>query len=210
MPGLTFLKLGGSLITDKDHAHTAQIDQIDQLLSQLKTFLDENPQNRVLLGHGSGSFGHHAAKQYDTRDGVSSPEDWHGFAEVWNEAHALNQIVMERATNLGLHPICFPLSSSVMTNDHQISDWETTSIQSALANGLLPIVYGDVSFDSKLGGTIVSTEEQFQYLAKELKPGRILLTGIEPGIWRDYPNCAELVPLLKKTNLSDIKKSITG
>jgi isopentenyl phosphate kinase len=75
---------------------------------------------------------------------------------------------------------------------------------------LLPIVYGDVSFDEKLGGTIASTEEQFQYLARELKPQQILLAGLEPGIWRDYPNCSELVPLLKKNNLSGFKESITG
>jgi isopentenyl phosphate kinase len=210
MPGLTFLKLGGSLITDKDRKHTAHIEQLDLLLIQVKAYLDEDPQNRVLLGHGSGSFGHHAAQKYGTRTGVVTPVDWQGFAEVWNEARALNQIVLERATFLGLHPICFPFSSSAATNDHLITGWDTASMRSTLRNGLLPVVYGDVSFDSTLGGTIVSTEEQFLYLAHELNPQRILLAGLEPGIWRDYPTCTDLIAVFKQNDLSVFGKALTG
>ena len=35
VPRLTFLKLGGSLITDKDQPETALTDQIDDLLAQI-------------------------------------------------------------------------------------------------------------------------------------------------------------------------------
>jgi isopentenyl phosphate kinase len=62
MPETIFLKLGGSLITNKDQAHTALIDQIDAIGKQIKQYCQENPENRLLLGHGSGSFGHVAAR----------------------------------------------------------------------------------------------------------------------------------------------------
>ena len=79
---LVFLKLGGSLITDKSQAETALLDLIFILLSDLKRYLDQNNEVRVVLGHGSGSFGHHAAAKYGTRNGVSTLEEWRGQEEV--------------------------------------------------------------------------------------------------------------------------------
>ena len=210
MQGLVFLKLGGSLITNKDIAHTALVPQIDMLLEQLKDYIVSDLANCVLLGHGSGSFGHHAAKKYGTRDGVTTPDDWLGFSEVWREARALDQIILDRANLLGMKAVCFPFSSSAMTDNHQIVDWDVTSLQTALDHGLLPVIYGDVSFDKRIGGTIVSTEEQFEYLAPKLKPQRILLAGIEPGIWSDFPACTELAPSIKIGDLKGFNESITG
>ncbi|NLE93206.1 MAG: uridylate kinase, partial [Chloroflexi bacterium] len=70
VPRLTFLKLGGSLITDKDQPETALTDQIDDLLAQIAAWRQVNPDRRLLLGHGSGSFGHHTAAKFGTREGV--------------------------------------------------------------------------------------------------------------------------------------------
>ena len=58
----------------------------------------------------------------------------------------------------------------------------------------MPLINGDVVFDDQLGGTILSTEEQFVYLAKLLKPERVLIAGKEKGIWSDYPNNTQLIP----------------
>ena len=67
---MQFLKLGGSLITDKDTAHTPRIDVIDRIAGEIKKYLVEHPQDSLLLGHGSGSFGHVPAAKYGTREGV--------------------------------------------------------------------------------------------------------------------------------------------
>jgi hypothetical protein len=48
-----------------------------------------------------------------------------------------------------------------------------------LIHGLVPVIYGDVIFDSIRGGTIFSTEEQFEFLAAEFEPEKILLAGVE-------------------------------
>src|SRR5205085_2423821 len=60
-------------------------------------------------------------------------------------------------------------------------------VELALAHGLLPLVFGDVAFDETRGGTIVSTEDVFAYLAQVLRPERILLAGIEPGVLTHWP-----------------------
>jgi isopentenyl phosphate kinase len=210
MKDLIFLKLGGSLITDKDQAHTALIPRIDSLAKQIHEFLEHSPSTRILIGHGSGSFGHYAANKFGTRHGVKTAQEWQGFTEVWYEARSLNQIVIERLHRQGLKVVSFPLSASAETTNQQLSDWEFSPIEQSLQYGLLPVIYGDVVLDKSLGGTILSTEEQFAFLAGKLHPSRILLAGIEPGIWQDFPVCTTLLKSLSKCEYSTFKQGISG
>ena len=190
---LTFIKLGGSLITDKDQANSARPEAIRGLLHQVKLYLDANPDQKVLLGHGSGSFGHQAARQYATQAGVHSPQEWMGFQQVWYRARQLNQMVIDQAFALGLPVMAFAPSAAVSTRSHEITTWNLQPIRSALAHGLIPLVYGDVVTDSELGGTILSTEELFAHLALEFKPERLLFAGLEAGVFADYPANTQLI-----------------
>jgi isopentenyl phosphate kinase len=184
---LIFLKLGGSLITEKARAETALPEVIQVLLEDLKVWLDANPQSKVLLGHGSGSFGHYAAAKHNTRLGVNTSQEWQGFIEVWQSARKLNQIVLEIGLDLGLNLISFPPSACLLSENRQVKSWNLQPIQAALTHNLIPLVYGDVVFDDILGGTIFSTEELFTHLALNLKPNRILLAGIEEAVYADFP-----------------------
>jgi isopentenyl phosphate kinase len=189
-----FLKLGGSLITDKSEPETVREDILHQAASEIAGFMKENPTEKLLLGHGSGSFGHFYAAKYNTHLGASSQEEWDGFSEVWSSANKLNLIVMEALKNAGVHAVRFAPSSSAVTKDGRIHSMEIDPIVRCLAAGLLPVVHGDVAFDSELGSTIVSTEEVFRFLAQSLGPKRILLAGIEAGVFQDYTHNKRLIP----------------
>ncbi len=191
---LTFLKLGGSLITDKDLPETALIEQINALLSQIAAWRLDNPTHQLLLGHGSGSFGHHAASQFGTREGVRSPEASLGFQQVWHSARKLNQIIIDQAQLLNLPLIAFPPSACITADNHEINAWNLTPIKRSYEMGLIPLVYGDVVFDLTLGGTILSTEDLFVHLARQLHPDRILLAGKIEGVFGDYPTNQNLLP----------------
>src|SRR5512145_1070760 len=123
MKELVFLKLGGSLITDKMKPYTPLLDVMDDLAQQIAKSLLTRPNLRLVLGHGAGSFGHVAASEYKTRDGFPRPaplvhrerdstEDnyWMGFAEVWYQASSLNRYIMEALHKAGLRTIALPPS----------------------------------------------------------------------------------------------------
>ncbi len=207
---LQFLKLGGSLITDKNAPQTAQRDVITRLATEIETALVRNKNLRLVLGHGSGSFGHVPAKKYSTRQGVDSAEGWRGFAEVWHEASSLNRIVMEALQEVGLPVVAFPPSGAVTTSEGQVTNWNIDPIRHALNAGLLPVVYGDVVFDEILGGTILSTEDLFMYLARALRPQRISLAGIDEGVWADYPHCTQLIPKITPNNWGQYAANLRG
>lgn len=193
---LVFIKLGGSLITDKNQALHAQTDLIEQLLTELGLFLIQHPETRVILGHGSGSFGHSVARFYGTRDGVCDELGWQGYHEVWRAARELHDIVMAigMSFDLPLPLISFPPSASVSASNRQITTWNLEPMTAAVDNGLIPVVYGDVVYDDVLGGTILSTEELFIDLASVFKPERVILLGKTDGVYADYPACQTLMP----------------
>jgi isopentenyl phosphate kinase len=207
---LVFLKLGGSLITDKARPATARREVIERLAGEIAAALRLQPGLRLLLGHGSGSFGHVPASQFGTRQGVATPAQWQGFVEVWRQAAALNRIVMDSLAASGLNAIAFPPSASVTAWDGALLAWEMHPLSAALQAGLLPVVFGDVIFDTVRGGTIFSTEDLFEHLAHSLRPRRILLAGIEPGVWADYPACARLAEEITPRSLPAILPSLSG
>ncbi len=205
-----FLKLGGSLITDKTQVSTPRPDILARLATEIADFRSSMPNSRLILGHGSGSFGHIPAKKYGTRDGVRTPEEWRGFAEVWRQATALTRLVIDALHAAGVPAIAFPPSGAATTNGGRITNWEPTPLRAALEAGLLPVVHGDVTFDAVRGGTIVSTEDVFSYLAGVFQPGRILIAGIEEGVWADYPACTRLIPEITPANINAIAGSLGG
>lgn len=211
-----FLKLGGSLITDKLQPHTVRREVLKRLADEIVSAMNDSPAlsvppvSRLVLGHGSGSFGHVPAKKYGTRQGVHTEEGWRGFSEVWYEASSLNRIVIEALHQAGLPAVSFPPSAAVIAQDGHILEWNIAPIEAALEHGLLPVVYGDVVFDTSLGGTILSTEDLFVYLARKLHPTRLLLAGLEEGVWEDYPLCTRLIPQITTRNFPQMKLSLGG
>ncbi len=208
---LIFLKLGGSVITDKDKADIADLAAIDKIAAEIHQAQLDDPGLSLLIGHGSGSFGHHAASKFGTRNGVVTQNDWRGFCEVAERARALNQIVVEHLVTAGISVLSISPCSGVLSEERLIQSWDISSIHQALSQNLVPVIYGDVVFDLQLGGTILSTEELFTWLAQKLKPHQILLAGIEPGVWRDFPQCttllSEIDPRHKQYLFSGIKGS---
>jgi isopentenyl phosphate kinase len=200
MKELVFLKLGGSLITDKTQPYTPLLDVMDDLALQIATTLQTQPNLRLVIGHGAGSFGHVAASEYKTRDGYPRPSPlahrerdqneenyWEGFAEVWYQASTLNRFVMKALHKANVRAIALPPSSSVISSEGKVSVWETTPIRMALSSRIVPVIFGDVVFDEIRGGTILSTEDLFMHLARALSPERILLAGLESAVWEDFP-----------------------
>ena len=182
MTELVFLKLGGSLITDKTGVEKVRAEVIERIATEISQALETCTGMQLLVGHGSGSYGHIAADKYQTRQGVRTSQEWKGYAEVSDAAARLNQIVRSALRQTGLPAVSFQPSASAVCQDGVLISLEAGGISRALDANLIPIVYGDVAFDTVKGGTIVSTEELFAFLALELTPNRILLAGETPGV----------------------------
>ncbi len=208
MKELVFLKLGGSLITDKTRPYTARPDKLTSLAAQICTAIQAQRDVSLVVGHGSGSFGHTAAKQHGTRLGVQTADEWRGFAEVWFQASALNRFVMQALHEAKVACVALAPVSAVTAHDGKVAEWDLSPLTSALAAGLVPVIYGDVIFDQVRGGTILSTEDLFEHLAGKLKPERILLAGLEEGVWADFPKRQQLVEKITPASFNLIQVGV--
>ncbi len=219
MNNLIFLKLGGSLITDKTRPRTPHLDRLKGLCGEIASVLVRAPRLPLLIGHGSGSFGHIPAKKYGTRKGLPSPAPpeegeirtgtyWHGFTEVWHEARELNKIVMDALREANIPALAISPSSSVIARDGEVAEWNLAPIKHALAKGITPVVYGDVVFDEIRGGTILSTENLFIHLAREMRPQCVFLAGVEDGIYADFPARKQRVTRVSSASYAEIRTGI--
>jgi isopentenyl phosphate kinase len=201
---IVLLKLGGSLITDKKRPRTLRVKTLARLAEEIASALNQRPSLRLVLGHGAGSFAHVSAKQHDTRLGVGTHQQWMGFTEVWWDAAVLNRLVVEALRNAGLPAIALPPSAAVISQDGQVERWEIGPLEAAINAALLPVIHGDVIFDSVRGGTILSTEDLFSNLALKINPSRLLLAGMERGVWQDFPKRTTVIEKITPQNYQDL------
>ncbi len=204
---MLFLKLGGSLITDKTGVEVVRHEVLARLAREIAAVRAEKPDLQLLLGHGSGSFGHVAAAKYGTRQGVKTAVQWHSFAKVSSAASRLSKIVTDALLDAGVPAISFQPSATAVCEDGQITQLNSRSIKNALAAGLVPIIHGDVAFDKVRGGTIISTEEVMMALVDELRPSWLLLSGLTDGVF-DLQQV--VIPHISQNNFADIREALGG
>jgi isopentenyl phosphate kinase len=206
---VVFLKLGGSLITDKTRAYTTRPQIIARLAQEIRQTLDITPDLKLLIGHGSGSFGHWTAKPHGTRQGVRTPDQWRAYAQVAAAAARLNRIVTDAFLEAGVPVMSIQPSASACCRDYALEYLNTYPIHTALTHGLVPMIYGDVAPDNTHGGTIISTEDIFLFLTNddELRPARILLLGEVSGV---LDSNGAVIPHITPDHLSALQETLTG
>ncbi len=182
-----YVKLGGSLLTDKRQPETARLEVIRRLAAEIQAARQARPGLRLVVGHGSGSFGHVYAQRYGTRAGVKTPDEWYGFAATGDAAARLNRIVVAALLEAGVPAWSIQPSVALRCADGRIYAGPEAAVEQALAQGLTPVVFGDVALDTVRGGTIASTEEIFEWLSGSLPPTRVVLAGEVDGIYTADP-----------------------
>lgn len=207
---LVFVKLGGSLITEKTQEATPRTDVIRRLAAELRAARDARPGLRLLLGHGSGSFGHVVAQRYHVQSGCT---DWRGYAETGAVAQRLNRLVTDALLEAGVPAVSLQPSASARTRAGELLELAVQPVQTLLERGLVPLVYGDVALDDAWGSTIISTEVQFVYLARRLRPQRMLLVGEVAGVYSADPRrdlAARLIAVIEAHHAEQLEGMLSG
>lgn len=209
-PCLVFVKLGGSLITDKNRAATARPDVIRRLAEEVHCALEKRPDLHLVIGHGSGSFGHVVAQRYRVQAGCT---DWRGYAQTSAAALRLNRIVTDAFLEAGVPVVSIQPSASARCRGGKLTALAVHPIEEALKHGLVPLTYGDVALDELWGSTIISTEVIFVYLAYLLRPQRVVLAGEVEGVYSADPRqdpWAHLIPVISVRRMEEVQSILGG
>jgi len=210
MKPIIFVKIGGSLITDKLKASTLKERALTVICQEIKLAMETGKQ--LIVGHGAGSFAHFPAKKYQTHKGITGEESYKGIAEVADVAAQLNRIVVRKLINTEVNAVSVSPLSTMTARNHELNSICIQSLEEMLKHNLLPVLYGDQIIDTEIGCTIFSTEKVLGYLALHLKEKgypieRMIHCGQTNGV---YDENGETIELINSKNFEQYKKALGG
>ncbi len=206
MPECIFLKLGGSLITDKRTPQTFRRGVVRRLGTEIVQALAER-NIRLLIGHGAGSFGHAAAHRNRTDEGLPGGGGWEGCSETRLAVIELNRLALESWRQVSFYPFSIAPSSCAWRDEDGCMHMRTEIVEHLLDAEQVPVVFGDVLLDERQGFSVASTEDIFALLAPVLKPARIILAGDVDGVFTADPATdpsAEHIPIVSEANEAEV------
>ncbi|MEM3482807.1 MAG: isopentenyl phosphate kinase [Candidatus Micrarchaeaceae archaeon] len=204
-----FLKLGGSVITDKSKPYTERVNTIRRIFKEIKQARSESSFD-LLIGHGGGSYPHTPAHKYKVNEGLIYKFSRKGASITHLAAQDLNRIVVSEGIKLGIDAFSFVPSSFALWHNGAAKSGYVAHIKEAMSRGFVPIVYGDAVIDEYKGVTIASTESVFEFLAKELNPARIILATDVDGVLDKDPitnKDAQLIHEINSRNINSVLRS---
>jgi isopentenyl phosphate kinase len=207
MKNITLIKLGGSIITNKEVPMMVRRDVLDQLVLEIYK-VRKNTDDLFIIGHGQGSFAHAPALRYKTKEGFISDDSVIGMAITQDSAAQLNRIVVNNFIRHQIPAASFLFSNSMVTKDMKALHWCKDVLVQYLKKGLVPVTCGDVIVDEKKGCTIWSTEKILSYIAQNMptdqyRVNRVIHVTEVEGVLDGDNNIVEEI---SRDNQNDIKK----
>ncbi len=207
---IILVKIGGSLITDKNKPFTVRQKALDIIADEVKSASAMG--KSLIIGHGAGSFGHVPAHKYQTHKGIINDQSYRGIAEVADVAAQLNRIVVKKLLEKQVNAVSVSPLSCMTSSDHQLDQLFTESLEMLIEHDMLPVVYGDQILDRKQGCTIFSTEKVLAYLGLALKDKgyqveQIIQCGQTNGV---YDADGKTIPEINPDNFEKFKQDLGG
>lgn len=188
MAGLTLIKLGGSVLTDKTGRESLRAGVLPRLCAELASALPK----ACVVGHGSGSFGHRTAVEHGIVDGVFATSESSAAEATRASALRLHELVLGALIQAGVDAVSLPPAGWCIWRQGELSA-DLDAVRSTLDQGAAPLVMGDVVPRSDGGARIASTEKVFLAIAEYLHVGRAIWVGDTDGILdRDGASVATL------------------
>jgi len=171
------LKLGGSVVTEKDQPETVADDR----LADLAAAVADSGVSDLVVVHGGGSFGHpHAAEHgVSSTDGTRDPE---AVRDIAAAMEALNRAVVGALADAGVPTVpVHPFSAGFRDEDGDLH-LSTGQVAAMLDEGFVPVLHGDVLTTAGRGATIVSGDDLVGAVATALEADRVGLCSTVPGV----------------------------
>jgi isopentenyl phosphate kinase len=205
---LIFVKLGGSLITEKSAPYTINYNAIRRIVKELKEAIDRDRALSLLIGHGGGSFPHPIAQSFRTSEGFIQDTSVRGFALCQNAASTLNRILVDLMVDYAIDAVSIQPSACCIAKDGEIAAFFIEPIKESISNGIIPVVFGDCVLDIVRGCTVVSTEQIFAHLSSSIRPSRVLVFGLVGGVYTGDPQKdekARFIPEIEIEKFTDVE-----
>ena len=200
---MILIKLGGSIITNKEKPLSPRKKTIDKITKYLKKI--EEP---LVIVHGGGSFGHYWSVKYDMHT-KPAKYSMKGLAVVKNSMVDLNKIILDSSLKNKLNPYCLPPTGFMSGNKPILK--KIKEINEISKSSLTPITYGDALWFGKKKSFILSGDKIMTIIAKSLKPKLSIFVMNVDGLYADFKSKDLIYEVgSKEVKISDTDMDVTG
>ncbi len=195
------LKIGGSVITDKDGELAARTEIINRLADEIA----KAKPGKLILVHGGGSFGHPTAQKWGIKEGFKEPGQMLGFAETHHVMTVLNGLIMDALVWHEIPAVSVAPSCGFLTENGRIKSSDCTTVERMMRMGFTPVLYGDATLDEKLGFTVLSGDQLVAYLALKFNACKIVM-GIDcDGLYDADPKTNKNAKMFQHLTLKELQ-----
>jgi len=200
---ITIIKIGGSVLTDKNQPFSVRKKIIDQIIDQII-----KSRKKIILIHGGGSYGHPLAKKFSINSGVDKNvrDQILGLAETHKAMESLNSKISEEFLKRKVPTITIHTSSIFLKNMNKSEILSVKGIELLLNLNVIPILYGDIILDLDNSFSIISGDEIILEICKKLqnyKITKVIFCIEEDGLFVHGKSKPELI---KEISFSDLNK----
>ncbi len=193
MERIVILKIGGSVITEKDKPLTPRIEGIQVIAQAIAEY-----GKPLVIVHGAGSFGHFLAKEHglSRKPSNAKPE---AVSEIRASVLKLNSMVVDAIQSKGVS--VHWLQPYVFYKDKRSREKLVPLLMNLIEKGVSPLSFGDV-IPTEDGFKIISGDAIVRDIASLLKPSRVVFATNVDGIYRNF--ATEKKPM-QEISAEDIK-----
>ena len=200
---MILIKLGGSIITNKEKPLSPRRKTIENLAKSIKKINEP-----IVIVHGGGSYGHYWSVKYDMH---TKPKKYNvkGVSIIKNSMIDLNKIILDSFVKNKLNPYSLPPTDFMSGNKPILK--KIKEIEKISKSNFVPVTFGDALWYGQGKTFILSGDKIMTHLSKILKPRLSIFALKEDGLYSDLKT-KELIYELRnqKHTISESKMDVTG
>ena len=207
--GLGIIKIGGSLITDKSRPFTLRDRNISTVVTEIAAIKQFQPDLRLIIINGNGSFGHTTAQKFGTHDGFADPRGRLGFCYLQKDTAKLNRLLVDRLLQANIPAISFPPGNIFWAEEKEYFYGNIEILEHYLARNFVPVLYGEAIIDLQLNGTTISSDVILQLLATyfakhpQFAMHKLVNAGNYAGVLDDR---GQVIPQITEENFAQVQE----
>jgi len=206
MTPVTIVKLGGSAITNKTVECTPDLATIRSSVRQLSFF-----SKPLVLLHGAGSYGHPIVKRAQLHKGLRKKSQLRAIGETELYLDQLARIIQVALLRENMPFVPLRAMSFMTMKVGRVEGFFIEPVRRAIRIGLIPVIHGDLAFDSKKGVSVISADQLASRIGTEISGSRVLFGCDVDGVFKEYTKSSgpkETINVVDKNNARQVLTSL--
>ena len=198
------LKLGGSIVTEKDSTEqTLRTELLYNIFTRLAELRSAHEYNLVLITGAGGNI-HHLAHTYSLRDGTGTNlEKVQGALHTRRAVSELASSLAAVAASCNLPVTPLQTSALITAKNRRIVGCNTDALEAALIGNTIPLLGGDMVYDAALGMSICSGDAIAAELASLFPVTHLFFATDVDGVFDVDPKTNTDARLIENVSLSE-------